>query len=1110
MEYSSFLSVLILFVLSMPTVDMGCFKYAGGVTCYQDQTNVIPRFPTFLQNNITLSHVKFTGKWMMTNLNKTLLTGIPSKVEQFNLKNIGLQNLSCDTFVNFRLKLRILNLDDNKLTHFPACSVKNLYRLRELTLTKNFITFIPEYSLPENLENLDVSYNQIYTLSSAMSTHPYGILRLISLKTFNVSRNNLNRINYELQQFYRLENLDMSGNQLEYIHLRSFVSSGIFLLDINLSQNQLKNDIWLALEPLQRVQNLNLSHNQIDHVDGNMLSSLQRLQNFDISYNMVTEVEQMFGPRHNVQGLYFHHNQIMKVSRDMLAKGTMFMHLFELDLSFNLLVSVDMTILDCLNCTFSIHHNKVNSMYLSSNQNSMFRLIDISYNNLEAVPPNLPPWTNFNGSHNPFSTTSVMDLLIRLPHPAVNEVLLKNTTFLCKQTYIPPILISSNMTLDLADNCVSTEFLCYLRSNMSSPYTVSVNISLDRNGLESILECPLNVTVLKLSLKGNQISFLNESFILQEMPHLEYLDIAENNMHLLIVRSLITEHRHLLYLNLSLNNVLELPTIEISINALHPYLRKPTFLDFSSCNISKGNTFEYIDIFFSRLETGVDISNNSLTQAIPLKFIKTHNAFTYSYHSTFYLISSDNQMESIKEIISFGTRRFAYSKFVFDFSRNKISRISHLINCPSIRTNFRLMRIVLNVTKNLLQEFPNCGSLGDISYCLPYGYFFLDFSYNFLQSLPTKEDCILDRVTMLNISHNNLTEISEPIANSTALLYLIMANNRISTISPDAFIGLPQIRELDMSFNRLTVFPESIKILSKLQKLKLDGNHILTISNDYSSSIWPALSEVNFHGNPLVCSCSVAWLRNYTFTTDLGQCRYPAEVEGTAVTCLAIPSCDKSENVYSSKKNIQACRTGLRLTNKVNNLEWDLSSARVQSTSKTQASVEVFRDGQRVDIFLSLGSDTKIPLKDSYKIGDQICLTLSDKTWVSNITECLVLSPREAQTEDQTEDQTTVPLVTSDQKFQVETPTQHTVYIGVIVALAVLLVTAICIPVGIYIVCKRRQIVTDQRETVPSISGHDNTVYENCAVGETSFSTAVGSTEDKHFYDTLKTSVYEN
>ncbi|XP_033759602.1 immunoglobulin superfamily containing leucine-rich repeat protein-like [Pecten maximus] len=399
--------------------------------------------------------------------------------------------------------------------------------------------------------------------------------------------------------------------------------------------------------------------------------------------------------------------------------------------------------------------------------------------------------------------------------------------------------------------------------------------------------------------------------------------------------------------------------------------------------------------------------------------------------------------------------------------------------------------MIVNVTNNLLTEFPTCGSVGDIS-CVSEVH--LDFSHNFLQALPNNETCILDKAVMLNVSHNRFTEIPEPIANSSTLQYLVMAYNKISKITPRAFVGLPYLKELDLSFNHLTVFPESIKSLSRLEKLNLAGNLILTIP-DIRSSLWPSLSVFQFHGNPLVCSCSAVWLRNYTFTTDLGQCSYPVEHEGSAVTCLATLPCDTGQSVYSSKENIQACRTGLVLTNENQNLKWDLPSGRVQTTPQSQANVEVFRDCYLVANFSSVGENTWEVSYGSNETGDLVCLTLSDKTWISNIRECLVLDPTGAR-----------PVVATEQNsVEAETQTSHTAHNAVIITLSIILVAVIGTGLAIYIVCKRRrQAVTKHRGTVPTISGEENTVYENGNVGETSFSGGpVDSAEDEHYYDSL-------
>ncbi|XP_069104404.1 leucine-rich repeat and death domain-containing protein 1-like [Argopecten irradians] len=659
---------------------------------------------------------------------------------------------------------------------------------------------------------------------------------------------------------------------------------------------------------------------------------------------------------------------------------------------------------------------------------------------------------------------------------------------MCYQSSIPDNeLFDIRDTLDLADNCVPSEFLCHLPTFSGN---LNAYLNLDRNKILTLPKCSFNFSSsyqahFFLSLKGNNINFVDEFFIWYEMTKLINLDLAENNLNFSSVQTLLSNRRNLLYLNMSFNNLHRLPPIELSL--------------FEECYSN-----HYMHCFYeSHMHSFVDISNNALKHVTPLRIMVDDNRkYLYLLTFTFSLLSFDNEIELLTDVLNLhGSLNkgvlWYYGKpsvkFVFDFSRNRITEISHLYNCPVTDFTEQAL-VVVNVTQNRMSEFPSCAILSD-SNCLGEIILYLDFSKNFFLALPRNETCVIDKVEILNVSHNRFTEIPQPIANSSTLLYNNMGSNKISTISRSAFIGLPNLKELDLSFNRLTTFPDSIKSLSRLQTLNLVGNNILTIP-DGSSSLWPSLSVFHFHGNPLLCSCSVAWLRNYTITTDQIQCKYPSALEGNMTTCLVDPLCVTNTSVYSSKENIQACGTGLVVKSEDQNITWDLSLAPVHTTPQSNADVDVFRECRRVAKFSSVKGDNSTLLDYADEVGDIVCVTLSDKTWISNITKCLVL--------DRTRTQPVVQNVTIGQhSVQKEVETPHYIYIGIIVALSVLLITATCVGLGIHIVHKRRQSVSNQSRSVPNLSGQINTEYENYNEGDISLNTN-SNTEVKRYYDSTQ------
>ncbi|OWF41371.1 Chondroadherin-like protein [Mizuhopecten yessoensis] len=347
--------VMAILAFSLPYIFTWCnlSTISKTVSCNQHQANVVPSFPEY---NGTLRYLEFKGQWIIRDLDYNSFKDAPLS-EKLILQNIGLKHLSCDVFNNIIPELQILNLDDNLLDYFPACSLNTLWRLRTLTLSRNFIQCIPEHSMPGFLTHLDVSNNKIYSLSSDLSTDVHNKNQL---KTLIIRGNNLRRINEnKLNQFSSLKYLDASENQLDYINSVSFLSSGSQLRDINLSHNQLTGTVWLCLEYTLEVRNLNLSHNLIELVNETTLSNMKSLQKLEISYNILTSVGPAFVDQKDILLLLFQHNAITSVSRELFSTRSGFMETFTIDLSFNSLASLDLGIPECFNCTVSVHHNKL-------------------------------------------------------------------------------------------------------------------------------------------------------------------------------------------------------------------------------------------------------------------------------------------------------------------------------------------------------------------------------------------------------------------------------------------------------------------------------------------------------------------------------------------------------------------------------------------------------------------------------------------------------------------------------------------------------------------------------------------------------------------------------
>ncbi|XP_005444483.1 extracellular matrix protein 2 [Falco biarmicus] len=100
-------------------------------------------------------------------------------------------------------------------------------------------------------------------------------------------------------------------------------------------------------------------------------------------------------------------------------------------------------------------------------------------------------------------------------------------------------------------------------------------------------------------------------------------------------------------------------------------------------------------------------------------------------------------------------------------------------------------------------------------------------------------------VSCINAKLTQIPPISDP-----DLTSLDLTGNSITTISDEAFNGIPNLEWIDLSKNNITspgIGPQAFKILKKLKRLYLDGNMLVHIPSELPS----ALEEIKINDNHL-------------------------------------------------------------------------------------------------------------------------------------------------------------------------------------------------------------------------------------------------------------------
>ncbi|NXF76504.1 ECM2 protein, partial [Sclerurus mexicanus] len=116
-----------------------------------------------------------------------------------------------------------------------------------------------------------------------------------------------------------------------------------------------------------------------------------------------------------------------------------------------------------------------------------------------------------------------------------------------------------------------------------------------------------------------------------------------------------------------------------------------------------------------------------------------------------------------------------------------------------------------------------------------------------MEAPPLPSGCSISDTTVscINAKLTQIPPISDP-----DLTSLDLSGNSITSISDEAFNGIPNLEWIDLSKNNITspgIGPKAFKILKKLKRLYLDGNMLVHIPSDLPST----LEEIKINDNHL-------------------------------------------------------------------------------------------------------------------------------------------------------------------------------------------------------------------------------------------------------------------
>lgn len=108
-------------------------------------------------------------------------------------------------------------------------------------------------------------------------------------------------------------------------------------------------------------------------------------------------------------------------------------------------------------------------------------------------------------------------------------------------------------------------------------------------------------------------------------------------------------------------------------------------------------------------------------------------------------------------------------------------------------------------------------------------------------------------IETLVITHNPIKRLPAKPFDLPFLKTLILSNNQLEYLDPNAFAGLPRMEKLDLSRNRIRVLPSTIfKFNPKLLYITLNWNLIRVIEDGTFASMKNFIEDINLNENGLI------------------------------------------------------------------------------------------------------------------------------------------------------------------------------------------------------------------------------------------------------------------
>ena len=709
-----------------------------------------------------------------------------------------------------------LDVDDIDVERLPKRQRRKVLkrRLRELQLKKRNLYTIPEDVMKsKKLEKLDVSWNQLETISEEM----FGELR--ELREVDVGFNNLTYIPESIEECEFLDTLICRHNKIRFLpgSLHALVS----LRELDASNNTLVQFPHEVRE-LVHLERLDLSHNEIERV-GKTLGTVPALEELCLQHNTIPALPTEIGRLNVLKILRINDNKLTELPKEV----SMCTMLVLLDIGKNQIRALPKELCRCARLrVLRANDNQISTFGRDFSSLRKLDTLDLSDNQLTLFDVNMEKWRRLVTLDLSNNDLTVVSSRIGFLETLKNVGLDGN-----RKLVIPPRVVTLGThaiksylrTVAKEHDTLQKRIEIFNSSVAGSTVGSSDNFDylLDHEYHQKTLAAPLSMT---LSSKSVALSDMLAPIadVLSDDASVDQTGTGgvggegdTGNVGAAVPQDIV-EKRIAFQKSMKLTyKVLEEHDIMYGQSAIRriQLKRNTGIINLYGCGMGSlpPDVSEVVGIRI------LDVTENNLTLldmtaldydkllSLSAAYNDLRNFVATAFTPLRVLNLAFNELESINDTVSnMPDLRILY------LSGNRLTSLPMSFESSTITDIY--------FGENAFRVFPEC-------VCHMKNLKRLAFPCNHIESLP-KTIGMLSKLVYLDGSFNKLTSLPRSFAHLAELAEVNLSFNPLGTVFPDEIGYLENVRDLNLDYTKIVTAPVGIGNLKSIEILRMEGNEL--------------------------------------------------------------------------------------------------------------------------------------------------------------------------------------------------------------------------------------------------------------------------------------------